>query len=83
MRAMTIRNVPLDMADALEVEKRRRGLSLNRTVLQLIREALGLSGHDQRSNGLRKLSGGWSEDEFLCFEQATASFKEIDGEIWK
>ncbi len=43
MKTMTIRNVSADLAAALEAEKSRRGLSLNRTVLALMREALGLS----------------------------------------
>lgn len=83
MKTMTIRNVPAELADALEAEKRRRGLSLNRTVLALMKEALGVSGDRGRSNGLRRLSGTWSEEEFRRFEEAAAPFGEIDREIWK
>ena len=36
MKTMTIRNVPAELSAALEAEKRRRGLSLNRTVLSLM-----------------------------------------------
>ena len=54
---MTIRSVPPELAAALEAEKRRRGLSLNRTVLSLMQEALGVSNSRRRSNGLRRLSG--------------------------
>ena len=78
MKTMTIRNVPTELSAALEAEKRRRGLSLNRTVLLLMQEALGVSTGRSRSNGLRRLAGSWSEDEFRNFEQAVAPFAEIE-----
>ena len=83
MKTMTIRRVSTELAAALEAEKRRRGLSLNRTVLLLIEEALGISEGRARSNGLRLLAGTWSEDEFKRFEEAVAPLGEIDGELWK
>lgn len=83
MKTMTIRSVPPELAAALEAERRRRGLSLNRTVLSLMQEALGVSNRRQRSNGLRRLSGSWSEDEFRRFETAVSAFGEIDPELWK
>ena len=82
MKTMTIRNVPSEVAHALDAERLRRGLSLNRTVLALVAEALGISGKP-RSNGLRGLSGDWTEEEYRQFEAATASFNEIDDELWK
>ena len=83
MKTMTIRSVPPELAAALEAEKRRRGLSLNRTVLSLMQEALGVSNHRRRGNGLRRLSGSWSEDEFRHFETNVAAFEEIDRDLWK
>ena len=83
MKTMTIRNIPAELAEALEAEKRRRGLSLNRTVLALMGEALGISTGRGRSNGLRDLAGSWSEEEFQHFENAVAPFGEIDEDIWK
>ena len=85
MKTMTIRNVPAELAEALDVEKRRRGLSLNRTVLALMGEALGIAHRDLRgrSNGLRRLAGVWSEEEFRRFEDAVAPFGEIDRDLWK
>ena len=83
MKTMTIRGVPPDVAAALEAEKRRRGLSLNRTVLSLVQEALGVSRRRRRGNGLRQLSGSWSEDEFRHFETHVAAFGDIDRDLWK
>ncbi len=81
MKTMTIRNVPPELSAALSAEKYRRGLSLNRTVLALMEESLGVGGK-VRSNGLRRLAGNWSEDEFREFENAVAPFGEIDGDLW-
>ena len=55
MKTVTIRNVPTDLAQALEKERRKRGTSLNRTVLALLRNALGVPYQAVRSNGLRQL----------------------------
>ena len=83
MKTMTIRNVSSELAVALDAEKQRRGLSLNRTVLALMREALGLSAGRDRSNGLRHLAGSWNEEEFRSFERAVAPFGEIDEDLWR
>ena len=82
MNTMTVRNISQEMAVALDEEKRRRGLSLNRTVLALIEESLGLSGNI-RSNGLYRLAGTWSEEAFRQFEDAVAPLAEVDAEIWR
>ena len=82
MNTMTIRNVSPEVAAALDEEKRRRGLSLNRTVLALIEESLGTSGNT-RSTGLHRLAGTWNEEEFRQFEDTVAPFAEVDTELWR
>jgi hypothetical protein len=73
--------VPASLAEALEREKRRRGKSLNQTVIDLLGQGLGAQG--VRSNGLGRLAGGWSEDEFRDFERAIAQFETVDEELWR
>ena len=80
---MTIRNMSKERAKALEAERRCRGISLNRTVLPLPEEALGISKDRVRSNGLCDLAATWSEDEFEHFEDAVVPFGELDEELWK
>ena len=80
---MTVRNIPAELAQALDKERRRRGLSLNRTVLALLRNALGVPHGVSRSNGLRHLAGGWSETECRQFERAVRPFEDIDRELWQ
>jgi plasmid stability protein len=81
IKALTIRNLPPSLAEALEREKRRRGKSLNQTVIDLLDQGLGTRG--ARSNGLSQLAGGWSEKDLRDFERATAQFEEVDEELWK
>jgi len=81
MKALTIRNVPEAVAEALEREKARRGVSLNRTVIELLSQGLGIGV--TRSNGLAQLAGAWDENAFRRFEQAVAPFRDVDPELWK
>ncbi len=81
MKTLTIRKVPPEVSEALEREKRRRGESLNQTVLELLSQGLGVGV--SRSNGLAALAGRWSEEEGQQFESAVAPFEEIDPELWR
>lgn len=81
MKHLTIRNLPPDVAQALEREKRRRGESINQTVIGLLSKGLGVGA--PRSNGLANLSGKWSEEDLEEFESAVAPFAEIDDELWR
>jgi hypothetical protein len=83
MRHLTIRHVPPELARALEDEKRRRGQSLNRTVLDLLARALGMTPGGRRSNGLRRFSGTWTQEEFEEFEKAIEFTEQIDPELWR
>jgi plasmid stability protein len=80
MKTLTVRNLPDNVADALEREKRRRGESLNQTVIDLLSQGLGVSG--VRSNGLARLAGAWSAEELRRFERAVAPFEQVDDELW-
>ena len=83
MKAISIRNVDAKLANALERESSRRSASLNETVLQLLRQALGVDTTARRSNGLGKLAGGWTAREFDAFEANTQPFAQIDEGLWR
>jgi hypothetical protein len=82
LKNLTVRNVPSEVAEALDQERRRRGDSLNKTVIDLLRQGLGL-GSGKRSNGLASLAGTWSEGDSREFENAVAVFEQIDEELWR
>lgn len=81
MRHLTVRNVPPDLAAALAAEKERLRLSLNQTVIELLRHSLGVA--KRRSNGLARLAGSWTAEEQARFEKAIAPFEQIDEELWE
>ena len=81
MTTLTIRNLPDELAKALEREKRRRGESLNQTVIDLLSQGLGVGA--PRSNGLARLAGTWTEEEYRQFEDAVAPFEHVDDELWR
>jgi plasmid stability protein len=83
MKTITIRNVPPDLADALDDEKHRRGRSLNQTVLELLAQGLGLHPATRRSNGLARLAGTWTDAEHAEFEESIAATEQIDEELWR
>ena len=83
MKHLTVRNVPVEVAEALLAEKLRRGASLNQTVLELLRDALGLAPDAAYENGLSHHAGDWSQEELQQFEDNTRMFRQIDEEPWR
>ncbi len=83
MKQLTIRKVSSELAKALDSESRLKGQSINQTVLDLLHQALGLGLNGNLDNGLGKLAGTWTEDEFVEFEKNTALFEEVDSELWE
>jgi plasmid stability protein len=78
---LTVRNLPEEVASALDREKRTRGISLNQTVKDLLRLSLGVTG--TRSNGIARFAGTWNQAEHKEFLSAIHSFEEIDPDLWK
>ncbi len=83
MQHLTVRNIPKDVAVALAAEKDRRRQSLNQTVIQLLRQSLGVGPGQKRSNGLARLAGTWTQEEHERFEAAVAVTDQIDEELWR
>lgn len=81
MKTITVRNVPDELAKALQRERARRGESLNQTVIDLLGQRLGVGV--ARSNGLARLAGTWTDEELERFEEAVAPFERVDKELWK
>jgi len=77
MKQLTIRGVDDSLHAALRNGAKRRGLSMNRFILNLIREALGLENTAPQQpaefHDLDSLAGVWSQDEFEEFERELAA----------
>ena len=80
---LTVRNLPEDVARELEHERKRRGDSLNRVVINSLRRGLGL-GQPRKSNGLAALAKQWTKREFDAFERHLREIGEsIDEDVWR
>ena len=86
-KQLTIRGVDASLDTHLRAEAQRRRLSLNRTVLQLLREAIGLeavppstrgAGAQARFTDLDHLAGTWPPAEADALDRALKSMRHLD-----
>ncbi len=80
---MTLRQVPDGVAKGLKFRARKSGQSLNRTIIALIEEALGIKHTGKSKRDLSKFAGQWSAKELAEFKHNTRLFEQLDKEIWK
>lgn len=86
MADISLRGLDDNTAKRLKSEARRRGLSVNTFVIQLIRQGIGLRKPENRQethHDLDSLAGTWSEDEVSTFLKAVADFEQIDEALWR
>jgi hypothetical protein len=89
MKQTTLRGIDAPLARRLKEEARRHGLSLNRTILRLLRQATGLAKSDEPVPGTRRfddldhLIGTWSPQDAQEFERALHRLRQIDEELWR
>ena len=85
MNQLTIRGFDGELLRRLNILAQSEGLSLNQAALKMMRRGAGME-RGERSFGIgesiHKYAGIWSEQEAQEFEQATASFEQIDKEMW-
>lgn len=72
--------MPEDLHDLLHEVKERTGKSLNQTVIDLLRERLGVDSPSR--NGLARFGGSWSQAEFDVFQRSVAPMEDIDRDLW-
>ena len=84
MTQLTVRDVDRHLSEALKHEAETRGLSVNRLVLLLLRESVGLSPRQRPPmfDDLDHLAGTWSSEEAAEFERHLVVQRRIDGELW-
>lgn len=86
MGQVTIRGVDATIGRILKSEARRRRLSVNRTVLALIREAVGQADKPEPGrrtfDDLDHLAGTWKEADAGEILRAMADQRAFDDELW-
>ena len=86
MRAITLRNLPPELARRIEREATASGLSLNRTVIRLLEKGAGIQTGKQEATvhrDLDHLAGSWTEEQAAEFDRALTEQRRIDPELWK
>lgn len=69
------------MAKAIETLAKKSGLSQNKTIKLLLRQALQLDEKDNPKRDLSSFYGIWTEKEAAQFEEATAIFNSVDEDL--
>ena len=79
MPNVLLRGLDASTLARLRARARRRGISVNRLILETLQreQAGGETFHD-----LDGLAGTWSKEEADAFDAAVAPFSEIDPELW-
>ncbi|NOZ69445.1 MAG: antitoxin [Deferribacteres bacterium] len=85
MSTMTIRGIDEEMAKILKETARKEGISVNATLLKILRESLGIEKKKRIviHHDLDHLAGTWSEREHKEFQKRIAHFEKVDEEMWR
>jgi len=86
MKAITIRNLPADVARVIRQKAKIEGTSLNRTVINLLRERVSAPKKPckrTRYRDLSALAGSWTRAEAAEFNKHLSAQRKIDSELWK
>lgn len=78
-KQMTIRGVPEEVAGKLLRLSRERGRSVNTTVLEILRQAVGT---DARRERLARYAT-WTSEDLAQVEDAVAAQRVIDDSLWR
>lgn len=84
MRPITVRNLPQHVARAVTRRAAERRTSLNKAVISLLEDAVGMRELPAtRYHDLDELSGSWAREEALEFEAALREQRTIDPAVWR
>ena len=82
MSQITLRGLDPKIEDELRRIAKKTGKSLNRIVLDMINKSAG-SEKNPPANSLRKLAGGWTENEASDFNDSIKICEQIDAAVWR
>lgn len=86
MKAVTLRNVPPEIAKLVRKEAERQRTSINKAVISLLQaRAEGRKKKKTKTiyDDLDALAGSWTKKEAAEFDKALNSQRSIDPELWK
>lgn len=78
MKHLNIHDIPPELATALAAERRRRGVSLEATVVEILCQSLGLAAGGERNGELPEVPGSWGEEEGQSLDAAPLCADRVD-----
>jgi len=83
MSQITIRDLAPQVEALVRQRASKEGVSMSRTISEMLAELTGLKPMDKRYRDLSALSGTWSAVEAAEFNRTQEYFGQIDEEVWK
>ena len=85
MAQITLRGIDPEVEKEIRMISRRSGKSLNRIILDMIYQykGFGEGNKNVQADSLRKLAGGWSDNDASEFLESIRSCEQIDEEMWR
>jgi hypothetical protein len=86
MTAITVRNLPPELARLIRQKAKREKVSMNRAVIGLLEEATGLGKSTKPEvlhHDLDHLAGVWSREEYAEIMEAVREQRQVEPEMWK
>jgi DNA-binding ferritin-like protein (Dps family) len=85
MGAITVRNLPPEVARAIRAKAKRERLSINKAVVKLLEEATGAAKPSRPvlHHDLDRFAGRWSQEEYDQFMESLREQRAIEPEMWK
>jgi len=86
MTALTVRNLPPEVARAIREKARKERLSLNKAVVKLLEQATGAVAGQRGPvlhHDLDRFAGTWSREDYETFTGSLQEQRSIEPEMWK
>jgi hypothetical protein len=84
MKSITVHNLDETTSTLIEQKSKEWGLSLNKTIQQLLRQALGMPpGKISKREEFRDFFGSWTDDDLKDFESRTEHSRQVDPRDWE
>lgn len=83
MKAITLRDIPDEIAESIQRQAEFSGASLNKTVIEMLSAAIKPQRRRREFNDLDHLIGRWGPADANEIEMAVDAQRVVDMELWK
>jgi hypothetical protein len=82
MKSISIHSLDEQLEASIRKKSEEWGLSLNKTIKNLLADKLGLSSTDKKSD-FSRFCGVWSDQEKKDFDERVLELQDVDSRDWK